>query len=325
MRLLRPLSVTCRACSLILVVAGLLASCSGREPEDEVLKLPVGDASYNFSEPDARFVLPPDLSEISGLALLDDGRIAAVQDEEGILYLIDPNTGVILEERTFGPPGDYEAVEFAAGRIYVLRSDGNLLRFDAGVPMAEEPATFELDIPSRCDAEGLRYDAEAGRLLVSCKDEPGPGYEIEKAIYAFDVSGRRLQDEPVYLIDSRRVAASIPDHPVNEAVRSVLSDRVDLSGFKPSELAIHPVTGELFVLSSVRDVVLALGTDGQVTGFWSLPSDLLNQSEGMVFLPNGDAFISSEAGNQESAVLMRFDYRFASEGFHEDDTLSSTR
>ena len=201
------------------------------------------------------------------------------------------------------------AVDFAEGHLLILRSDGHVMRFDDGAGLAPEPVTFDLDIPKRCDAEGLRYDAKRQRLLVSCKDEPGPGLEVEKAIYGFDLDGRKLQDEPVYVVDSRLVTANLPDHPINRAVRSVLSDKVDLSGFRPSELAIHPISGDLYILSSVRETLLSLGSGGEVSALWVLPSTELNQPEGMVFLPNGDLFIASEAGDQDRAVLLRFNYR----------------
>lgn len=286
----------------------LTASCTSGD-ESPAGTIPQGDTTYVFAEPDERFILPEELDEISGLTLLDDGRLGAIQDEEGILYVIDPDSGLVLERREFGRRGDYEAVDFAEGRLFILRSDGHVMRFDDGASVASEPVTFDLDIPRRCDAEGLRYDAPRQRLLVSCKDEPGPGLEVERAVYGFDQDGRKLQDEPVYIVDSRLVTANLPDHPVNRAVRSVLSDKVDLSGFRPSELAIHPITGELFILSSVRETLLSLGPGGEVSALWVLPSTELNQPEGMVFLPNGDLFIASEAGDQDRAVLFRFNYR----------------
>ncbi len=297
------------AASLVLTAVLLATACTDRTEQAAPEAFPQGDTSYVFTSPDAHFELPKELDEISGLALLEEGRLGAVQDEEGILFLIDSQTGEVVERHEFGKTGDYEAVDYAEGRLFILRSDGHVMRFDGGWSALDEATTFDLDIPKRCDAEGLRFDAAERRLLVSCKDEPGPGLEVEKAIYAFDPDGQKLQDEPVFVVDSRRLNASLPDHPVNQAVRSVLSDKVDLSGFRPSELAIHPVTDELFILSSVRETILALDRDGEPSRLWVLPSDLLTQPEGMVFLPNGDLFIASEAANRDEAVLLRFNYR----------------
>lgn len=293
----------------LLGILFLAVSCGQTAEERQVEAWPAGDSAYVFEEPDARFTLPDELDEISGLVALEDGMLAAIQDEEGELYIIDPSTGAVVETRSFGKKGDYEAVDVAEGRLLVLRSDGEVSWFTDWSAPAFVGQSFGLDIPKRCDAEGMRYDVKGRRLLVSCKDEPGKGLELEKAIFAYSIEGEKLQEEPVYIIDSRSFNASAPDHPVNKAVRSVLSDKVDLSGFRPSELAIHPITDELYVLSSVRESILSLNREGQVTGIWTLDGELLDQPEGMAFLPNGDLFISSESGGNKRAVLMRFNYR----------------
>lgn len=293
------------------LIGGLfwIGGCRAAERDTDVVPWPAGDASYDFDQPDARFVLAGALKEISGLAVLDDGMLAAIQDEDGILYVLDPASGEVVDERTFGPPGDYEAIAVGAGFLFVLESSGLLYRLDDWSGDDLDAAEIALELPRRCDAEGLRYDAGGDRLLVSCKENPGPNLTLKKAIYAFDVEGRPLSREPVYALDVRAFTISVPDHPVNEAVRSVLSERVDLSGFKPSDLAIHPVTGELFVLSSVRTALLSVRGNGTVSGVWKLPDSLLDQPEAMDFLPNGDLYIASEAGNFKDAVLLRFDYR----------------
>jgi len=290
-----------------LICSGLSAAgCGGGT---DVAPWPAGDTSYDFDRPDAAFELDAVLGEISGLAVLGDGTLAAVQDEDGILYVLDPSTGGIIDERTFGPPGDYEAVALGAGRLFILEAGGRLYRFDDWTASALDGSEFELDLPARCDGEGLRYDPEGDRLLVSCKERSGPHLGQEKAVFAFDTAGRLLAERPVYALDPRAFAVSVDDHPVNEAVRSMLSERVDLSGLKPSELALHPLTGEIFVLTSVREAVFSMRRDGSVTGVWKLEDALLEQPEGMDFLPNGDLYISSEAGVGGRGVLLRFDYR----------------
>lgn len=297
------------AIGVLICLLGLAGGCGAAENESDVTPWPAGDAAYAFDRPDAQHELAESLEEISGLAVLDDGTLAAVQDEDGILYILDSSSAEILDERTFGPSGDYEALAIGAGRLFILESGGTLFQFDDWTGSTIEGSEIDLDLPRGCDAEGLRYDPEDDRLLVSCKEDPGPDLEQQKAIFAFDTEGRLLSEQPVYVLDPDAFTISVEDHPVNEAVRSALSERVDLSGFKPSELAVHPLSGELFVLSSVREAVLSMGRDGVVTGVWKLPETLLDQPEGMDFLPSGDLFISSEAADRKRAVLLRFNYR----------------
>src|SRR5687768_378355 len=81
---------------------------------------------YDFAHPDTVISLPPSLLEISGLGVLPDGRLAAVFDEEGVLFTLDAESGAILDERSFDGTGDYEGVEWAEGATWVLRSNGTL-------------------------------------------------------------------------------------------------------------------------------------------------------------------------------------------------------
>ena len=290
----------------MVLAALILLGCGGEEVREPVAALVPPDSSYIFSEPDDVFELDDALQEISGLTMLEDGRLAAIQDEDGILYVLDPATGAIVEEREFGEAGDYEGIELGAGRLFILRSDGELTAlsgFSAGGLQLE---TMSADLVSGCDAEGLAYPPGGGRLLISCKENAGKGLAGKKAIFALDLATQTLGRQPAYVIDTKVVAAHIEDHPINEAVQSVLSEHLDVTGFKPSGLAFHPRTGDLFVVSSVEKVIVRLDSSGVLTALWSLPPDRFSQPEGIAFGPNGDLFISNEAGSAPHPTLLRY-------------------
>ena len=289
----------------ILFVALLQNACRGANSDVE--PWPEGDASYTFVSPDAEFKLEGDLDEISGLATMKDGMLAAVEDERGELFILDPSTGEVVSRKEFGKKGDYEAVEVAGDRVFVLRSDGKLFELAELSGNKISPAEHDLDIPRNCDAEGLAFDSR--RLLLSCKEDAGKNLGKVKAIYGVDLTSKKLSGKPVFTIDPARFSASGSDNAVNDAVRSAVSGTIDLSGFKPSDLAVHPLTGELFIISSVRTAIIVLDRSGRVTKFWNLPDGLMEQPEGIAFLPNGDMWLASEAGSKKSARLLRFNFR----------------
>ena len=76
---------------------------------------------------------------------------------------------------------------------------------------------------------------------------------------------------------------------------------------RPSALAVHPITGRTVVLSSKRESLIALDASGAVADVWDLRPAAFEQPEGLAFLPNGDALVSSEGGDGP-AVLLRFTY-----------------
>lgn len=293
-----------------LLLAVLLLPACTRQGGSEARPWPGVDSSYVFEQPDAVFELPKKLEEISGLTLLDERHLGAIQDEDGDLFVIDLGSGAVVREVTFAKGGDYEAVARAGDRLFILRSDGRL--YDVAGWQADEvdARRHETGLKASCDAEGLVYQEAQHRLLVACKEKAGKKLDGYKAIYAYDLARGELFEEPAYLIDVERFSQSVrDDNPVDDRIRSALSPVVDLSGFKPSGLAIHPRTQQVYVLSSVRKAVVVLEASGEVVGVIALPDHLFAQPEGITFLPNGDLFISSEGTGGRAAILARFNER----------------
>ncbi len=268
--------------------------------------------TYDFENPDVVFELPKDLKEISGLTLLDEDHLAAIQDEKGKIYKLSIDEGKVVQEMRFAKDGDFEAVELAGPDLYVLRSDGDLYRisdFDAANAGKNLDAKkYNTFLSQKHDTEGLGYDSKNNRLLVACKEDPGSGYKNSRTVYAFDLETRKLQEEPVLVIDLQELEHAAPDHPLNRLMRKLAAPLKDLSGFKPSAIAVHPITGQTFVVSSVRKLLLAYDTRGTLDDLWLLSEDLFRQPEGLAFLPNGDLFMASEGGNGRGK-LMRFNYK----------------
>ncbi|MEM9664592.1 MAG: SdiA-regulated domain-containing protein [Bacteroidota bacterium] len=253
--------------------------------------MPQPPPPYLFDAPALWVELPKDLDEISGLDRVDDRTLVAVQDEDGIVYHLDAETGALLREVEFEDDGDYEGIAHVAGRLFVLRSDGRL--YELSDVRADAPKVREHRTPldDDQDTEGLVYDAQTHRLLIACKEEPGPGAPEPgvRTIHAYSLEIESMAAEPAFVLDRDRL-------------------RADGRAFKPSALALHPLTGRLYVLSSVRRALAVLEPDGQLYAVWDLPKSLLAQPEGLAFLSNGDLFVASEADG-EKAVLARFAYQ----------------
>ena len=242
-----------------------------------------------MNAPDAVFELPDDLEEISGLTVFSNGHLGAVQDEEGLVFEIDPETGRVLTIEVFGDDGDYEGIEATSEALWVLKSNGTLIEVQRAGGNRIETETFKTDLSSRNDTEGLGYDADGNRLLIALKEHPGKDLGDVRSIYAFDLATRTLSEAPVLLLD-----------------RSV----VDTNGetFKPSALAVRPGTREIYILSSVKKTLLVVLPDGTVQAAVSLSPDLYAQPEGIAFAPDGTLFVSNE-GAGGTATLLRFSPR----------------
>lgn len=287
----------CRMRSLmtifLLICLSLFAGCTSpdqQHPSSQQSPVVAGtpSAPYDFETPALIHYLVEDLAEISGLTVLDEHHLGAIQDEDGDLFVIAWQTGEVRAVTAFGKSGDYEGVERVDDRVFVLRSNGTLFEvagWDGEGMEAEQHKTF---LKSRNDTEGLALDDQARRLLIVCKEDPGGGLDGVRAVYAFDLETQELLENPVFTVP--------------------LDAFENGKDFKPSALAVHPLTGELYMLSSVQKVVVVLGQDGTLRANWPLPEALFPQPEGLAFYPNGDLFIASE-GDGGAPVLAMYPYR----------------
>jgi hypothetical protein len=205
---------------------------------------------YDYAKPDQVITLPPVLHEVSGLAEIDSASFVCIQDEIGVLFFYDLSRNQISRELPFALEGDYEGITRVGKTIYVLRSDGTLFEIpdlNAGSVSAQY---YVNNIRSR-DNEGLCYDRQGQRLLVGSKGRTEDESEITRTIYAFDLLTKKLLPEPVYKFDveavtrfavSRMLMEPYKHTPKGKKVRQYVK-------FYTSEIAIHPVSGDLYVLS----------------------------------------------------------------------------
>ncbi len=269
---------------------------------------------YDLKEPDLELKLSRDLEEISGLSLHASSELlVAVQDEDGIVFLIDKEDGDVKAEIDFWKDGDYEGVEMVGTDIYVVKSTGTVYRILDPGGENQQVEKYNYFLNDDNDVEGLAYDPARRRLLLACKAAAGEGddYRMKKALYAFDLSTFSLSETPAYLISLKEIQEYLDTAPAIRKLEKLLdffqSGKSELS-FAPSGVAVHPVTGHLYITSSVGKLLLVLDTDGRVLHIEKLDKDVHEQPEGLCFEANGDLYISNE-GKGGRGRIYRFNYR----------------
>ena len=80
------------------------------------------------------------------------------------------------------------------------------------------------------------------------------------------------------------------------------------TSFQPSGIAIHPIDGEIYIISSVGKLLIILDRRGKVLEVKALDPKIFRQPEGICFSPAGDMFISSEGQGGKGYILkFKFD------------------
>jgi WD40 repeat protein len=289
-------------CTLILAI--LISAC-------DIFTVSTGNIpGYNLSKPESITVLPEAIHEISGMTLIDNSSFACIEDEDGILFIYDFRKKEITRQLDFWGHGDYEGITRVKGTIYVLRSDGFLFEIANYESSKPDVSPFATGIP-RSDNEGVCYDHDNNRLLITCKEYIGKGSKTKykRVIFGFDLETKKLSEKPVYSFDLRDIGKFASENDMNIHIQSKKKTSMDenILRFHPSDIAFHPVTGEIFILSAVDYLLAVFDIQGNIRHLAMLNPTLFNQPEGIIFLQNGDMMISNEGGKGQP-TLLRFNY-----------------
>jgi DNA-binding beta-propeller fold protein YncE len=228
--------------------------------------------------------LPPVLKEISGICWFEKDKLAAVQDESGIIYIYNLEQGKIEREIPFGANGDYEAITQTTDAFYVLRVDGTVIKVPKDGTKTREYDTF---LEAKDDTEGICYDRKNQRLLISLKASADSLNGI-KNVYAFNLINNSLSKDPVFRINTK------------DTLFITGNKKKDL--FQPSEISIHPVTAELYLTGGTNSSLLLLTNSGKLHYYTLLNPSEFEQPEGIAISPSGELFIATEGVKNNAKI-----------------------
>lgn len=268
---------------------------------------------YQLDEPSEVFKLPGRLEEISGLSMgNNDQSLVAIQDEDGEVFFINKENGDVEKEFKFWKDGDYEGVETVGHTIYVVKSTGTIYKITETDSEEPDVVKYNTFLDGGNDVEGLAYDPEAHQLLLACKAQAGEddSFELTKAIYAFDLNHFELLAAPRYCIKLEDVNEYLNTDPLIrklEKLNEFFAPGDSEFGFSPSALAIHPVSGHIYILSSVGKILMIISKEGRIEHIEKLKKSIHEQPEGICFDAAGNLYISNE-GKGGKGRIYRFNF-----------------
>jgi len=298
---------------ILVLLSGIVCMSFCTPKQDEPQPMIEEAALYDLDLPDARFKLPSYLEEISGLSYYGHNKIACIQDEKAIIYILNLEKEKISKKYDFGTDADYEDIAVVDKTAYILRNNGHIYRIKHFNKKDRKVKTFNTPLKEKNDTEGIAYDPLSNALLIACKGSPSiekeNPYQGYKAVYAFDLEKEELNTDPHFLIDLEKLD-SYKDLNAFSKLSLKVAKRLHLieseSSFEPSGLAIHPVDGNIYMISSVGKLLIVLNRWGKVQEVEELDPKLFRQPEGICFAPNGDMFISNE-GQGGKGYILKFD------------------
>lgn len=276
--------IACFICLFIIIIIN--SRCTSSANGKHVYKSPGG---YDLNKP-FLLKLPVELDEISGLAFYPrDTSVFAIVDEFGWLYKIPLTGGRPIRKWKFSGEGDYEDLAMVDKVFYVLKSNGNItaITFNDHNQILKQQSPF----PAHGNEfEILYYDPKLFKLTMICKDCETDKKKALTAYY-FNLLNKNFDDSSS--INVTAIANMLGEEKIK---------------FKPSAAALHPITGELYILSSVNKLLVVADRKGNVKQTYSIDGGLFKQPEGITFSPDGDMIISNEAAGRGAANLLFFKY-----------------
>ena len=237
------------------------------------------EATYNLVN---TWELPELLNEVSGIAWVNDSTIACIQDEEGAIYHFNLNTGEISYDTVFSENADYEALALDQENAYVMRSDGRIFEILDYVGDNQTVQHFDTAFDEDNNMESLTLDPKSRELITVAKDE-GLEEKDLKGLYRIDIGTRKQEAQPFMTINMKDKAF--------EAFQKKDAEKT----FSPSDLAIHPKTGDYYIVDGKKPKLLILSATGKVKAVHELNPFHFAQPESITFSPQGTLYIANEA------------------------------
>lgn len=268
--------------SLLVILAVVVVQQVPKEPTNDDFK-----KHYKIVN---TWEMPHDLVEISGIAWLRKDEIACVQDEDGFIFIYNLKTKKIVEHIQFGESGDYEAIAVNGKDAYVLRSDGTIFEVSRFRESELKTTYFKSVFGTKNNMESLTMDMDNNRLITITKDRD-PYSDDYKGLYQIPLDSKKTDIKPILKINMMDDA--LEDYQQKKNYRN----------FYPSDVAIHPVSGDYYTLEGRSPRLIIMDKTGSIKKLIELDDKDFPQPEGITFAPDATMYIATEGIKEPGAII----------------------
>ncbi|MEZ5007680.1 MAG: SdiA-regulated domain-containing protein [Chitinophagales bacterium] len=284
----------------------LLTNCQDK-PIDKNEML-ISDFIYNLNKYDEKYKLPKALNEISGIALLSKNELFAIQDEKAILYTYSLKEEEVTDKFNFGVDGDFEGLCFHNNTVSAVSSNGDFYNILMSDHQPVSVDTLSILNHKIGEIEGICFDAKANSYLIAFKGQTNADKHNERSIYKLD-HNQKLHQQPYITIGNQAIRSYLDSvSPLNKGLEKVKKNLSPLkASFLPSDIDIHPINGDIYVLSSINELLIVIDANTlQIKYIGQFDDDKIPQPEGITFDQNGTMYISSEKAKNDEAVIVKY-------------------
>ena len=252
----------------------------------------MANAGADPASPLARWILPRELGEVSGLAVTSDGRMLAHGDEWGHVFVIDPRGGALLKRFSIGASGadtraDFEGITVVGERIIMAASNGMLYEFTEGEDGERvDFVVHDTRLGKECEFEGVAFDSAQGVVVLPCKNVRIKNLRDHLVLYRWRLEGGE---------DSTLGPITIP-------LRQVIGSN-SWKDLHPSDVTVDPATGNYVLVAAQEKALIEITPRGEVVSAVPLPRRH-GQSEGVALTRDGILIVSDEATTRPASLTL---------------------
>lgn len=234
----------------------------------------------------ARWLLPDQLKEISGLALTRDGRLLTHSVKRGRVFEIDYRRGMIVKEFSLAKgddalKGDLRGITAADDRLFIMSADGTLYEFREGADRAKvDYLVHDTGLRSACNFEGVAFARAINSLLLACHEVHDRAFTDALVIFRWKLDAEG---------PGRISRLTVPFAKLGAA-----------SGFTsvhPSDITVEPFQGNYVLIAAREKALIEVTPEGEVVRAGPLPGKH-PRAEGVTVTTDSLLIISDEAGHR---------------------------
>ena len=246
--------------------------------------------STDVTEPIARWLLPAELAEISGLALTSDQRLFTHNDETARITEIDYRRGTIVKHFYAGEDGlhgDFEGLTYANNRFFLLSSNGQLYEFPEGDDGDRVDVTVhDTHLGKECEFEGVTYDEASNAFVLACKNVGGKKPNDNLVLYRY---------QPGQTGSTGISELTVP--------QSKIIGRNKWKEMRPTDITVDPSNGNYVLVSAQEKALFEISPTGDVVRSGPLAGQH-PQAEGVAITRDHILIVSDEATNSAATITL---------------------
>ncbi|MDT0651440.1 SdiA-regulated domain-containing protein, partial [Autumnicola edwardsiae] len=195
-------------------------------------------------------------------------------------FIYDLLSSKIEKKIKFGGGGDYEGITLNGSTAYIVESNGTITEVKNFQQPQFEVSIIETGLSAKQNIESIFMDSQQNRILLAVKDKGIK--KSSKGIYEYNLKNGKFRHQPVFRIE------------LQDKIFSKIKEKKLSKVMSPSDLAIHPESGKIYILDGKDPKILIMSSNGDAEKIITLNEDDFNQPEGITFSPSGKMYISNE-------------------------------